>query len=39
MMLEDMLHNARARTRATEKNMEFTITKEDIAIPDKLSST
>ena len=26
---------ARARTRATQKNMEFTITKEDIIIPDK----
>jgi len=26
---------ARARTRATEKGMEFTITKEDIIIPDK----
>jgi len=26
---------ARARTRATQKNMEFTISKEDIIIPDK----
>jgi hypothetical protein len=26
---------ARARTRATERGMEFTITKEDIVIPDK----